>query len=141
MLLTEHGFEERTPIRQRTVQRFQAWRYVAISAESTCFLIVRDTTGSSFASGARAQLCASGAELLDSLDRLGGGEHSVYWLDFSEEGEPCCHLSSVVALFRYTKEGAMWFDFLSEDGIVRSCADQQPAPADDSGWVMVWAAW
>ena len=139
MLLTEHGFEERTPIRSPAVQRYQAWRYVAISAESTCFLIDRGATDAGSAAGARAQLCASGAELLDSLDRLGNGDHRVYWLDFCEGAR--CRLSSVVALFRYTKEGAWWFDFLSEDGIVRSCADRQPPPTDDSGWTMVWAAW
>lgn len=41
MLLTEYGFEERSPGCQLSAQRFQAWRYVGISSESTCFLIDR----------------------------------------------------------------------------------------------------
>lgn len=141
MLLTEYGFEERALTHQGTVQRFQAWRHVGISTESICFLIDRGADGPDLVTRARAQLCASGAELLDLLDRLSNANPQVYWLDFSAESEEYCRLSSVVALYRYTIAGVKCFDFLSEDGVVRSCSVEQPAPTENCGWTMVWASW
>jgi len=141
MLLTEYGFEERLPARQHPAQRFQAWRYVGISTESTCFLIDSGADQPGVETGARARLCASASELLDSLDRLGNVDHCVYWLDFSEEEARSCRLMPVVALFRYASTGATWFNFMSHDGTIHSCDSHQPDPANDSGWTMVWAVW
>lgn len=139
MLLTEYGFEERSPGRPLSAKRFQAWRYVGISSESTCFLIDRGTASLGTEIKMRLQLCASATELLEILDRLGSAEHHVYWLDFSDDVQNC-QLPSVVALFRYTVGGATWFVFMSHDGKTHPCSVQQPEP-DESGWVMVWAAW
>jgi len=141
MLLTEYGFEERSLRSPHPAQRFQAWRYVGISTESTCFLIDRGADQPGAEAGARARLCASASELLDSLDRLGNVDHCVYWLDFSEAAEQSCRLMPIVALFRYASTGATWFYFMSQDGTIYSCDRGQPDPASDSGWTMVWAAW
>ncbi|MCO5397779.1 hypothetical protein [Ralstonia soli] len=140
MLLTEYGFEEHSPGRKRSVQRFQAWRYVGISTESTCFLVDRGTDFLGTEIKMRMQLCASATELLEVLDRLGSAGHRVYWLNCTDELGQNCQLPSVVALFRYTVGGATWFAFMSQDGTTHLCGIEQPEP-DDSGWVMVWAAW
>ena len=140
MLLTEYGFEERSLGRQHPVQRFQAWRYVGIWTESTCFLIDRGADSLGTEIKMRMQLCASAAELLEVLDRLGSAEYRVYWLDCADHPGQNCQLPSVVALFRYTVGGTTWFAFMSQDGTTHPCGIQQPEP-DDAGWVMVWAAW
>jgi len=121
MLLTEYGFEERSAARQHPTQRFQAWRYVGISTESTCFLVDSCIDQPGVETTARAKLCASASELLDSLDRLGNVEHRVYWLDFSEGNELSCRLMAIVALFRYATSGATWFNFMAQDGTMHAC--------------------
>lgn len=140
MLLTEIGFEERQPVRNQLVRPYQAWRYVAITGESSCFLIERDCRSHDIASLLSAYLVPSAEELLQVVEYLGHGDCRVYKVGLSGGAGGYSQLDPINALHSYTAGGAQWFSYEAQDGAIYPCLPGQPKVDTGADWTIEWRA-
>lgn len=139
MLLTELGCEEVRPARQQLVHPYQPWRYVAITAESPCFLIERGGLDHGVPSLLSAYLVPSPEELLQIVEFL-GHDCRVYKVGlYGSAGAPS-QLDPLKALFSYAAGGPQWFSYQTEDGAILPCFPWQPKAETSADWTIEWAA-
>ncbi|MEF9339762.1 hypothetical protein V4889_00955 [Ralstonia solanacearum species complex bacterium KE101] len=140
MLLTEFGCEEQQSVRRQLVRPYQPWRYVAITAESPCFLIERDRHHHDAASLLSAYLVPSAEELLQVVDYLGHDDCRVYKVGLSGGAGTHSRLDPINALHSYTADGVQWFSYEVQDGVIYPCLPGQPKADTRADWAIEWKA-
>lgn len=140
MLLTEFGCEEPQFVRRQLVRPYQPWRYVAITAESPCFLIERDHEDHGTASLLRAYLVPSAEELLQVVEHVGHADCRVYKVGLTGRAGVHSQLDPISALHSYMVDGVQWFSYEAQDGAIHPCLPGQPKVDISADWTIEWRA-
>ena len=141
MLLTQTTWEEKNPVRRQLVSPYVAFRCVAVSGQSPCFLIHQyrqDFEEDAMPVG--AYLVATPEDLLEVVGQLDAECSRVYAIQTQHEASEGCAMNAVTVLGTYRANGVRWFSYVTADGAITPCLPWQPRAGADSEWRIEWSS-
>jgi len=141
MLLTQTTWEENNPVRRQLVSPYAAFRCVAVSTQSPCFLIhhnQQDFEDDSVPVG--AYLVTKPEDVLEVVAQLEAERSHVYVIQTRPEADERCVMNAVIAIRSYCEDGVTWFSYVTVDGTITPCHSWQPRARSESPWRVEWSS-
>lgn len=141
MLLTQTTWQENNPVRRHLVSPYIAFRCVAVSSESPCFLIQHASEDLKEDSlPVRAYLVTKAEDVLEVVAQLEAGRSRVYAFQTQPTEDERCVMNVVTDIRSYCEDGVTWFSYVTTDGAVTPCLPWQPRARSDHQLKVEWSS-
>ena len=141
MLLTQTTWEEKNPVRRQLVSPYNAFRCVAVSGESPCFLIQHtreDIEDDQLPVG--TYLVTKAEDVLEVVAQLEAGRSRVYAFQTRPKGDERCVMNAIADIRSYCEDGVTWFSYVTTDGTITPCLPWQPRAGSDHQLKVEWSS-
>lgn len=141
MLLTQTTWEEKNPVRRQLFSPYTAFRCVAVSSESPCFLVQHTRDESEEDSlPVGTYLMTKAEDVLEVVGQLEGGCSRVYAFPTQPMEAERCVMSAIADIRSYCEDGVTWFSYATTDGTIIPCLPWQPRASSDHQLKVEWSS-
>jgi hypothetical protein len=131
MLVTDTDWEETHPVRRTQVASSKTWRFMALTGETSGFLVIRSRGFRGMPDYPEAWLVGSPEALLEAAEVWEPGTFSVYVVDLADDESAAC-LRQVTGLWRMDDPiaGSTCFWYATDAAGLMPCTRSAPVPGN-----------